>query len=100
MNSPNGQRRNYCGMGKNGTILRAAKTRSSAKVHEMERRAIGAGEAQAGAVNELLCIAAHAREPGLIRVLGCGVEAREEVGHGWTSITASTFCVSPMRGDG
>jgi hypothetical protein len=82
MNSPNGQCQNYCGVHKHGTILRAAKTRSFAKVHEMERRAIGAGEAQASVVSELSCIAAHAREPGFSRVLGSGVEAREEVGHG------------------
>jgi hypothetical protein len=60
----------------------------------MEGRAIGAGELQASVVSELLCIAAHAREPGFIRVLGCGVEAGEEVGHGCTSITASTFFAS------
>jgi hypothetical protein len=65
----------------------------------MERRAIGAREAQASVVSELLCIAAHAREPGFTRVLGCGVEVREEVGHGRTSITASIFCDSLMRGD-
>jgi hypothetical protein len=100
MNSPNGQRRNYCGMRKHGTILRAAKTRSSAKVQEVKRRAIGAGEVQARVVSELLCIAAHAREPGFTRVLGRGAEAREEVGHGWTSITASIFashrCEAPV----
>src|ERR1700730_1849942 len=99
-NSPNGQGRNYCGMRKHGTILPAANTRSFAKVHEMERRSIGAGELQASVVSELLCIAAHAREPGFTRVLGCGAEAREEIGHGCTLITASIFCVSPMRGDG
>jgi hypothetical protein len=64
--------------------MSAAKTRSSAKIHEMERRAIGAREAQASVVSELSCIAANVREPGFTRVSGCGAEAREEVGHGWT----------------
>lgn len=68
-------------MRKNGTILRAAETRSSVKIHQMERRAIGAREAKAGAVSEMLCIGANAREPGFTRVLRCDAEAREEVGH-------------------
>ena len=87
-------------MHKHGTILRAAKTRSSAKVHEMERCAIGAGEAEASVVGELLCIAAHAREPGFTQLLGFGAEAREEVGHMCTSITGSIFASHRCEADG
>lgn len=90
MNSPNGQRRNYCGMRKNGTILRAAETRSSVKIHQMERRAIGAREAKAGAVSEMLCIGANARDQDSLESCDATQKRGRKSGIG-TPITASIF---------